>query len=214
MGAAFKVRRFRLDRVVALKLLSPSLARLSASAGRFNREARVPAPLNHPGIVSVYDHGDAPLMTALNHLRHNVATFQPGVLAAHLRRVIEQTDVGLRVADDGLRAGLDKRIDVAVGVELGQELLIPIRDVHVNHRAAPGRRAGRWCEGGTPDDRRRPSFRLEVEGSASFQGGGRDGVPLVADPPDVARVFEPVAVAGRKSITPRIARPKGAGSIR
>ncbi|MCX6924769.1 MAG: serine/threonine-protein kinase [Verrucomicrobia bacterium] len=57
MGVVFKVRQPRLDRFGALKLLSPALAAAPAFAERFNREARVLARLNHPGIVSVYDFG-------------------------------------------------------------------------------------------------------------------------------------------------------------
>ncbi|MBE7502511.1 MAG: serine/threonine protein kinase [Verrucomicrobiales bacterium] len=59
MGAVFKARQRRLDRVVALKLLTPALAGSSAFAERFHREARVLARLNHPGIVSVHDYGEA-----------------------------------------------------------------------------------------------------------------------------------------------------------
>jgi len=59
MGAVYKARQPRLDRLVALKLLSPALAGTAAFAERFNREARMLARLNHPGIVSVYDYGEA-----------------------------------------------------------------------------------------------------------------------------------------------------------
>ncbi|MCZ7638248.1 MAG: serine/threonine protein kinase [Verrucomicrobia bacterium] len=59
MGAVFKARQPKLDRLVALKLLSPSLATSPAFAERFNREARVLARLSHPGIVSVFDFGQA-----------------------------------------------------------------------------------------------------------------------------------------------------------
>ncbi|MCX6928425.1 MAG: serine/threonine-protein kinase [Verrucomicrobia bacterium] len=59
MGVVYKARQPRLDRCVALKLLPHSLAADPAFAERFNREARVLARLNHPGIVTVYDFGDA-----------------------------------------------------------------------------------------------------------------------------------------------------------
>jgi tRNA A-37 threonylcarbamoyl transferase component Bud32 len=58
MGVVFKARQPKLERLVALKLLSPSLAASPAFAERFNREARVLGRLNHPGIVSVYDFGE------------------------------------------------------------------------------------------------------------------------------------------------------------
>ena len=59
MGAVYRARQPRLDRWVALKLLSPSLAASPAFAERFHREARVLARLNHPGIVAVHDFGEA-----------------------------------------------------------------------------------------------------------------------------------------------------------
>jgi len=57
MGAVYKARQPRLDRFVALKILSLDLAANPAFAERFNREARVLARLNHPNIVTVYDFG-------------------------------------------------------------------------------------------------------------------------------------------------------------
>src|SRR5512136_2597838 len=59
MGAVYKARQPRLDRLVALKLLPQSLAADATFAERFNREARVLARLNHPSIVTVYDFGQA-----------------------------------------------------------------------------------------------------------------------------------------------------------
>ena len=57
MGSVFKVRQSALDRVVALKILCPELGRDPAFAERFAREARVLAKLNHPNIVTVFEHG-------------------------------------------------------------------------------------------------------------------------------------------------------------
>ncbi|MFO1511659.1 MAG: serine/threonine-protein kinase [Verrucomicrobiota bacterium] len=59
MGFVFKARQPNLDRFVALKLLPDKLARDPHFAERFSREARVLAKLNHPGIVSIYDFGQA-----------------------------------------------------------------------------------------------------------------------------------------------------------
>ncbi len=59
MGAVFKARQPKLDRLVALKLLSEPLGKHPAFAERFHREARVLAKLNHPNIVSVFDFGEA-----------------------------------------------------------------------------------------------------------------------------------------------------------
>jgi len=59
MGFVFKARQPHLDRLVALKLLPDKLARDPHFAERFSREARVLARLNHPGIVTIFDFGQA-----------------------------------------------------------------------------------------------------------------------------------------------------------
>ncbi len=59
MGVVYKARQKRLDRLVALKILSPKVAQDPAFAERFAREARAMAMLNHPHIVAVYDFGQA-----------------------------------------------------------------------------------------------------------------------------------------------------------
>jgi serine/threonine protein kinase len=58
MGAVYKARQPRLDRLVALKLLSPEKQGDAQFAERFEREARALARLNHSKIVAVYDFGD------------------------------------------------------------------------------------------------------------------------------------------------------------
>ena len=58
MGAVYKARQPRLDRVVALKILSPEKQGNQKFAERFEREARALAKLHHPNIVTVYDFGE------------------------------------------------------------------------------------------------------------------------------------------------------------
>ncbi|MDB5392124.1 MAG: prkC 34 [Planctomycetaceae bacterium] len=57
MGAVYQARQPKLDRDVALKILSPELALAPEFVERFFREARALAKLNHPNIVGVYDVG-------------------------------------------------------------------------------------------------------------------------------------------------------------
>ena len=58
MGSVFKARQKELDRVVALKVLSPRLSRNSEFVARFLREARSAGKLNHPNIVAAIDVGE------------------------------------------------------------------------------------------------------------------------------------------------------------
>lgn len=59
MGAVYKARQKDLDRIVALKILPPSLGEAPAFAERFAREAKALAKLNHPGIVTIHEFGRA-----------------------------------------------------------------------------------------------------------------------------------------------------------
>ncbi len=58
MGAVYKARQTKLDRLVALKILPPEWGSDPAFAERFTREARALARLNHPHIVAVHDFGE------------------------------------------------------------------------------------------------------------------------------------------------------------
>jgi len=59
MGSVFKARQKELDRVVALKILSPRLARDKGFVERFLREARSAGRLSHPNIVGAIDVGES-----------------------------------------------------------------------------------------------------------------------------------------------------------
>ncbi len=59
MGAVYQVRQKALDRIVALKILPPEIGDRPGFAERFTREARALAKLNHPGIVTLHEFGQA-----------------------------------------------------------------------------------------------------------------------------------------------------------
>ena len=59
MGAVYRARQRKLERLVALKILSRELSADPAFAQRFLREAQALARLQHPNIVSLYDFGEA-----------------------------------------------------------------------------------------------------------------------------------------------------------
>jgi serine/threonine protein kinase len=57
MGQVFKARHRRMDRVVALKVLSAASMQSADAVKRFEREVKAAAKLNHPHIVTAYDAG-------------------------------------------------------------------------------------------------------------------------------------------------------------
>src|SRR6188474_3865890 len=57
MGEVYRAQDTRLDRVVAIKVLRPDVARDADSRQRFEREARAVSRLNHPFICVLHDVG-------------------------------------------------------------------------------------------------------------------------------------------------------------
>jgi serine/threonine protein kinase len=89
MGVVYKARQKRLDRLVALKILSPHIGQNPTFAERFAREARAMAMLNHPHIVAVHDFGEA------GGLYYFVMEFVDGV---NLRRLLDNGKLSPREA--------------------------------------------------------------------------------------------------------------------
>jgi serine/threonine-protein kinase len=58
MGTVYKARDTDLDRSVALKILTPALAKQPIMIDRFRREARTAARLQHENIVPIYEFGE------------------------------------------------------------------------------------------------------------------------------------------------------------
>ena len=80
MGAVYKARQKALDRNVALKILPPGIGGDPSFAQRLAREAKALAKLNHPGIVTLYEFGQA------DGLFHFLMEFVDGV---NLRQLLE-----------------------------------------------------------------------------------------------------------------------------
>ena len=59
MGRVYLARDTRLNREVALKILSPERVNNPRAIARFQREARVGAQLQHENLVRIYDFGES-----------------------------------------------------------------------------------------------------------------------------------------------------------
>lgn len=81
MGAVYKARQRKLDRLVAVKILPPDWGKDPAFAERFDREAKALARLTHPHIVTVHDFGES------DGLFYLVMEYVDG---ANLRHILEQ----------------------------------------------------------------------------------------------------------------------------
>ncbi len=57
MGAVYRGTQTSLERTVAIKILSPHLARSKSYITRFLRESKIVASIKHPNIVAVHDRG-------------------------------------------------------------------------------------------------------------------------------------------------------------
>lgn len=60
MATVYRARHTLVDRPVAVKIMSGSLARDKALRERFRREAKNAAALAHPHIIEIYDYGEGP----------------------------------------------------------------------------------------------------------------------------------------------------------
>ena len=58
MGEVYRATDTRLDRAVAVKVLSEHLSTHPEALARFEREAKAAAALSHPNILAIHDFGD------------------------------------------------------------------------------------------------------------------------------------------------------------
>jgi serine/threonine protein kinase len=59
MGQVYKAKHRRMERIVALKVMSSAAMKDDAAVKRFQREVRAAAKLEHPNIVTAYDSGES-----------------------------------------------------------------------------------------------------------------------------------------------------------
>ena len=99
MGEVYRASDTRLDRTVAIKVLSPALATNPQFRERFSREARSISALNHPNICAVYDVGEAAVGTSETTAQFLVMEYLQGeTLAARLARGPVRIEEALEIA--------------------------------------------------------------------------------------------------------------------
>jgi tRNA A-37 threonylcarbamoyl transferase component Bud32/streptogramin lyase len=102
MGVVYLAHQLVLDRMVALKLLTPELADDEAFRARFLRESRMAASLDHPSIVPIFDAGEVEGRlyitmryvegTDLSRLLDDEAPLEPARALAVLRPIADALD--------------------------------------------------------------------------------------------------------------------------
>jgi tRNA A-37 threonylcarbamoyl transferase component Bud32 len=188
MGAVYKARQPRLDRVVALKILSPEKQGNQKFAERFEREARALAKLHHPNIVTVFDFGEVQgnfylLMEfvdglSLRQLLQTRKLSPPEALAivpkicealqyAHEQGIVHRDIKPENVILEAIREG---RVPGLRLIDLGVARLPHMEDVAAPH--APGTPSYMAPElfAGAPGDERSDQFALGVTIYRMFTG--------------------------------------------
>ena len=111
MGEVYLAKDSRLERTVALKVLSPDISADKRRMQRFRQEAKVASSLNQPNILTIYEFGEIEGLTFL------ATEFIDGeTLREHLR---------------GKRLGLNETIDIAVQI---LSALDAAHEAHIVHR--------------------------------------------------------------------------------
>ncbi len=98
MGEVYRARDTRLDRAVAIKVLSPQLAHSPESHQRFEREARTISALDHPHICPLYDVGrqDGTVFLVMQYLEGETLAAR---LARGALRLPEALNVAIQIAE-------------------------------------------------------------------------------------------------------------------
>jgi YVTN family beta-propeller protein len=156
MGVVYRAEHIHLGRIVALKVLVPELSGDQDFRGRFLRESRLAATLDHPNVVTVYDAGDidGALYLAMRLIRgedlSQLLARRGALDPQEAVRCLEQVGSALDAAHD---AGLVHR-DVKPGNVLVEGERCYLTDFGLTKRAVAGEMTAMTATGvfmGTPD---------------------------------------------------------------
>ena len=113
MGEVYRARDTRLDRTVALKILTSAFSTDPDRLHRFQHEAKILSTLNHPNVLAIYDVGEQ------NNIRFLVSEFLEG---QSLREVLAAGTLPRRKV-------IEYALDVAKGLAAAHEKGIVHRDL-------------------------------------------------------------------------------------
>jgi predicted Ser/Thr protein kinase len=162
MGAVYKARQKRLDRVVALKILPRGIGTGPGFAERFEREARALAKLHHPRIVTLYEFGEADglyyfLMEFVDGLTLRQLLSGRRLAPAEALAIVPKICDALQFAHD---AGIVHRDIKPENILLGKDGEVKIADFGVAKIVADAGAAEPGSTGSAPA----PSAQTEVDG--------------------------------------------------
>ncbi len=124
MGEVYKARDTRLDRTVAVKVLSEEFAADPDRRERFEREARAVAALNHPHICNLHDVGEATIPSQVAREQSQGASHQPSAISHDtvVRFLVMEHLEGQTLADRLVRGPLPTIELLRYAVELADAL--------------------------------------------------------------------------------------------
>ena len=124
MGVVYQARHRRMDRVVALKVLSSKVVGSPEAVDRFHREVKTLSRLSHPNIVAAYDAGED------QGIHYLVMEYVPG------------QDLATLLKQEGplsLQSALQCTLQVAEGLQYAHELGIIHRDIKPGNLLVDGK---------------------------------------------------------------------------
>ena len=186
MGQVYRARDHRLQRDVALKIISQDLAEHPEQLRRFTREAQAASALNHPNILTIHDFDETSSPPYLVMELVDGRTLQeilPGqpMAEAEIRRIGSQLADGLAKAHD---AGIVHRDLKPANVMVTGDGFVKILDFGLAKRVPESKMPGaRSSGGGTGHDATIATRVLDPSGSEKLEG-------------DVSLLTEPGVVLG------------------